>query len=413
MSTEDAVVNEPSMAAVTTRPAYNHFAPRDRPQSWFHDEWEARREECPVSYSPEHGGFYLLTRYEDVYEVLGDTATFTSTESTALPPPPFKFIPEDLDPPQHRKYRNLVSNAFAPQRMPDYEPWVRQLAVDLLQPLVGRKQFDVVHAFASPFPRSVAVRLIGIPENDLPLIAQWTEVITYTPEGEEVQAAGVELFGYLEALIVERMSQPLRNDLVGMIVNGQVDGHPLSANEAVSFIALLLFGGLHTTTHAIAGTLVWLAQHPGDRRLLRSDPSRLPVALEEALRYTSPATHVVRTTTKNVEVSGCPIPAGSRVMVGLGAANFDPHRFDEPRTMKFDRPRNAHAAFGFGPHRCVGSHLAKLQLRIAIEEFLVRFPDFELPDPGALRYEGAEVRGLITVPLAIRRGSPGVSVDSR
>lgn len=394
----------PSPTALTKRADYDDFVAEDLPQRWFYDEWTARRQECPVSYSPNYGGFYLVTRYEDVFKVLTDTQTFTSTEGASIPRQPFMFIPEDLDPPKHRKYRKIVNAALSPQKMPEYEAWVRERAVALLEPLVGRHEFDLVKEFAGPFPRSVAVKLIGLPEGDLPKVSVWTETLTYKPrDNEEAQQAGADLFEYLGGVVAAKAEGPLGDDLISLIVQGDVDGEPLSPEEQLSYVALLLFGGLHTTTHAIAGTLVWLSQHPEARERLRNDPSVYPTAIEEALRYTSPSSHLARTATKDTEVGGCPVAAGSRILVSEGSANFDPSKFDSPETMVLDRTPNPHAAFGLGPHRCVGSHLAKLQLQIALEEFLARFLDFEVADLGALRYAGAEVRGLTTAPLVITR----------
>jgi cytochrome P450 len=394
----------PSPEALTARPDYDDFVPADLPQQWFYDEWTARRAECPVSYSPNHGGFYLLTRYEDVFDVLTDTETFTSTESAGIPAQPYVSIPEDVDPPDHRKYRKIINPPLSPQSVVKHESWIRQQAVELLEPLVGLREFDLVKDFAGPLPRSVAMKLIGLPDSDLPKVSEWTETLTYKPrDNEEAQQAGADLFAYLAEVVQDRSKGAFGEDLISLIVQSEVNGEPLAPEEMMSFIALLLFGGLHTTTHAIAATLVWLAQHPGDRDRLRQDPSLYPSAIEEAIRYTSPSSHLGRTATKDTVIGGCPIPAGSRVMASVGAASFDPEKFESPQELVLDRSPNPHAGFGLGPHRCAGSHLAKLVLRVALEEFLARFTDFEVVDLSGLRYAGAEVRGLTTVPLIITK----------
>jgi cytochrome P450 len=189
--------------------------------------------------------------------------------------------------------------------------------------------------------------------------------------------------------------------LLSLIVHGDLDGTEIGVEDAMSYLALLLFGGLHTTTHAIAGWLLYLSSHPESRAQLEAEPSIWNRAIDEALRWTSPSSHLGRVTTKDTVIGGCPIPAGSRVMVSIGAANQDSAQFSNPREMTLDRTPNAHAAFGFGPHRCVGSHLAKLQMRVALEEWLSRYSDFALSDPGAIRYQGAEVRGLVTLPFTV------------
>jgi cytochrome P450 len=390
-------------AALTDREAYDHFAPEDRPQSWFYDEWDARRRECPVSHSARHGGFYLLTRYEDVFNALTDTETFSSASGAAIPPQPFQFIPEDIDPPRHRQYRKVVNAALSPQAVTRHTDVIREKAIALLEPLEGRTQFDLVRDFAGPFPRDVALELIGVPTEDLAKISEWTEVLTFTPrDNPEGQQAGADLFGYLGAFVASRAGEPPRDDLVSLIVGADIDGEPMPPLEQMSYVALLLFGGLHTTTHAIAGFLVALAERPELRRRLIDEPELMTAAVEEALRYTSPSSHLGRLTTRDVELGGCPIPAGSRVMASLGSANFDPQRFDDARAIRLDRGAAPNAAFGLGPHRCVGSHLAKLQMAIAYSEFLKRFPDYTV-DLVALRYAGAEVRGLTTAPIEIVR----------
>lgn len=395
-------MSNPPSQAITNRAPYSHFAPEDRPQSWFYEEWHTRQQQCPVSHSTEHGGFYLATRYEDVFSVLTDPENFTSTGGAAIPPQPFKFIPEDVDPPRHRGLRKIVNASLAPQVVAEHEAWIRSEARRLLDGLKGRTSFDLVRDFAGPLPREIALKLIGIPPQDLTKISAWTEVLTYTPrESEEAQSAGGQLFGYLAELVAARINGPFSDDLVSLIVQGEVDGEAIGQDEMMSYVALLLFGGLHTTTHAIAAFLVQLAQQPEARKALVDNPAKIADVLDEALRFTSPSSHLGRVTTKEVNLGGCPIPAGSRVMASLGAANMDPTRFDDPTKISLDRGAQANAAFGLGPHRCVGSHLAKLQMKVAYEEFLAYFPDYSVPDMSALRYAGAEVRGLITAPIVV------------
>lgn len=399
---------------ITTDPNAGPVLAEDQPYDHFdplvvqtpHAEWAKRRDGCPVSHSTAYDGFWFLARYVDVYATLVDTETFSSAEGAATPRQPIALIPEDVDPPLQKKYRRIINPHLTVQQVATFEPWVRGIARRLLDDIGDRTEFDLVEVFARPLPQLVTVRLVGIPEEATALVARCTgqmaEVAKDNPAAVAAgAAAGEELFGYLGGLLAERRGLPSRGDWISAILDGSVDGEPLSEMDQLCYVALLLFGGLHTTTGALAGALVWLGDHPEDRERLRADPGLYRTAVDEIVRFTSPSSHLGRNATRDVEIGGCPVPAGSRVMVGLGSANRDPEKFDRPDEIVLDRTPNHHVGFGMGPHRCVGSHLAKLMLRVGLEEFLARYDSFRAPDHSALRYAGGEARGLVSVPFRV------------
>jgi cytochrome P450 len=387
-------------STATTAPNryYDHFAiptPEER-----YAEWAERREQCPVSYSDEHGGFYFLTKYEDVYKGMQDTRLFASGEGVGIPPQPMKLYPEDMDPPLHQRYRHLINAPLSPPSVAAYEPWVREYVRELLGAIGDRREFDVIEALARPLPQMVTMRLLGLPMSDLDIVARTTTTLATAARGNPVaDAAGAELFGYLVPKLQEMRQEPPNEGMISRLIHAELDGAPVSDEILLSIVSLVLFGGLHTTTGAIGTALVYLAEHPEDRHALRAELP--PTAVEEVVRYSTVSQHLGRTATEDTEVRGCPIPAGSRIMMGIGSANHDPAKFDRPDEMVFDRKPNLHMGFGMGPHRCAGSHLAKLQIRVALEEFLQRYPDFELVDRSLLRWAGGEVHGMETAPLRV------------
>jgi cytochrome P450 len=366
------------------------------------EEWAKRREQCPVSYSDTYDGFVYLTRYEDVAAALVDTATFSSAQGVSIPKMPFQFLPEELDPPEQRKYRHLINPRLAPQVVKEHEAWIREICTELLNAIDTSTEFDVIDVYTRPLPQRVTIKLVGIPEEDLDIVARTTTLLTTRPrEDEEAQAASLELFGYLAQLLQTRRQAPLQDDFISDLMDATVDGQPVTDEQILSFIALLLFGGLHTTAGAIAGALLWLADHQDMVPQFLAGLGVDDKVLNEALRYTGPSAYLGRTVTRDVEVGGCLIHKGQTVMVGTGSANHDPRKFDRPDEIVLDRGTNNHLGFGLGPHRCVGSHLAKVQMRVALQEFLKRYPKFRVGDRDKIEISGGEIRTLCALPLVV------------
>jgi cytochrome P450 len=251
------------------------------------------------------------------------------------------------------------------------------------------------------------MNVLGYPAEDIHDIDAWVEALAVRdPASEEGIAAGESLVAYITNQIQTRSSEPRTDlpentDLFSAVMTGTVDGRPLDDSEKMRLVLLLTMGGLHTTTLALTGALVWLADHPEDRRRLREDPSLMRSAVEEFVRFTSPVAQLRRTVTKDTVLGGCPIPKGDRVLYGMASANRDPTHFERPDEVVLARQPNKHLAFGVGPHRCAGSHLAKLKLRVALEEFLLAMPDFHITDHAEIKWLGGMPRGMVYVPMAV------------
>ena len=380
--------------------ALDHFA-----QSYIDDPvptW-ARLRETEGPWSPTYGGFHILARYADVVAAASDPGTFTSSQGVNIPPMPLPpFIPLEVDPPDHREYRRILNPHFSPEVAVRQEPDVRQLAVDLLSRLEGRAEGDLAEEFAIPFPKAVAMRLVGFPEADLVKIDNWVEhIVGDSKEREGAADLAMEFFMYVTEFIAQRRAEATKDDLVGALLEARYHDEPLSEEQLIPMLLLLLFGGLHTTTSAIAGMLLWLADHPAERELLRTRRDMIPAAVDEFIRYTTPVNQMGRTARAESELGGCPIHVGDKVMLSWGSANHDAAEFDRADEVVLDRSPNRHVAFGIGPHRCVGSHLAKTMVRVALEESLDRLGDYAVADRTKLRYTGGEARGLRSLPVTL------------
>ncbi|MFZ0668306.1 MAG: cytochrome P450 [Acidimicrobiales bacterium] len=395
------MTEETDDAVVENLGNFDHFAPETVQRPW--PLWEKWRSECPVAHSDAYGGFYFVTKYEDIRQVLIDTETYTSSDSVTIPKFPMKLIPLNIDPPEQRQYRRIVNPGLSPQRLVEHEPWIREIARGLIDEIAAKETFDFAEEYARPFPRTVIYRLLGMDSPELAEVAQWTQMIVDNAhDAPEVMEANEKLGAFLANFVAERRAMEPKDDLTSMLIDGSLSDRPLNDEELLQYISLLIFGGLHTTTSALAGMMVWLAQHPDEREQIRNDRSLIPTAVDEFLRYVTPTVYIARTITQETELGGCPLGPGDRVLLGLGAANRDPAKFDRPDEVVLDRSPNQHFVFSAGPHRCVGSHLAKLEVRITLEEVLDRFQEFTVDDPSRLFYTGGEVRGLFVAPIAVQ-----------
>ena len=364
--------------------------------------WAAMRHMSGV-WSPRHGGFHVLSRYADVAAAATDWETFTSTQGVNIPPMPFPpFVPLEVDPPDHREYRRILNPAMSPEVANQWEPRVRELAVELLEKIQHEREVDLGTAFATPFPKTVALRLIGYPDEDLDRLDNWVEhIVGEHKERDGAADLAMEFFVYITEFIARRRADPRQDDLISVLLDADFHGRPFTDDELLPQLLLLTFGGLHTTSSAIAGMLLWLADHPEGRAQLRDDPSLIATAVDEFLRYTTPVNQMGRTAVKDSTVGGCPISAGDKVLLLWGSACHDEAEFDDADQVVLDRSPNRHVAFGIGPHRCVGSHLAKVMVRVALEESLARLGDFHVEDRSGLLFTGGEARGLRHLPVVL------------
>jgi cytochrome P450 len=382
---------------------YDHFA------AAFVDDpfalWAQLRAEEPVARSECYGGFYLVTRYADIDAAARDPETFTSTDGAGIPPlPMIGMIPIDVDPPAQHAYRTIMNPALTIGPVMEREPEIRALAAELIDPLVGRQEFDGAQDLAVHLPTRATLSFLGFPEEDHAAMIKATDEVTRlrgAENAEKIAASGGTMLMTCVKLVNARRAAPPQDDLLQLLLDGEFEGRPLKDEEIVQYLAVLLFGAVDTTTSAIAGSLWYLATHPEDQAKLRELDEIPGPALDELLRWVSPLQGLGRTVTKDTELGGCPLSKGDRVLLMWASGNRDETIFPNPDEVDLARKPNRHLAFGMGPHRCAGVHLGKLMLRVTLEEFLRRIPPFELGDPAGLKWLGGEARGLRAVPLKL------------
>ena len=372
--------------------------------------WGELREECPFAHTERYGGAWLPTRFEDVSEIAYDTEHFTSRSVVVSEfRPPFDFAPVGIappitsDPPFHAGARRILLPIFSPQAMAKLEPSTRAYCEQLIDDMKARNTNVVDGAidYAQHIPVRVIANMLGLPESDADRFRGFVEhVLEGVSLPMEQRAAGMqELFEYLSVQINEHIADP-RDDLITLLLNTELDGEKLTPFHVVRTIALLLLAGIDTTWSAIGAALWHLAKTPQDRERLVNEPELLPTAMEELLRAYAPVT-MARLVKEDMDWHGCPMKAEEWVLLPFPSANRDPNAFENPDDVILDREVNRHAAFGLGVHRCAGSHLARMELRVALETWLEAFPDFELADPAAVRWSGGQVRGPRTLPIKI------------
>lgn len=371
--------------------------------------WDDLRERCPVAHTERFGGAWLPTRHEDVSAIAHDTTHFSSrgvivSDFRPTVPAPVGFAPPiTSDPPFHQFARRLLLPAFSPKAIRPLEATARTLCRalidDLLEGLGDDGVVDAAVAYSQHIPVNVIAHMLGVPPEDGDRFRVFIHRILEKPGQTGPTDTEDTLIVYLDKVIADHRAEP-RDDLIGYLLDLEVDGEPLSDDHIIGTVALLLIAGIDTTWSAIGASLWHLAQHPEDRRRLRDDPDVMVFAVEEMLRAYAPVT-MARLVAEEVEVGGCPMKPDDWVLLPFPAANRDPEAFDRPDEVVLDRERNRHAAFGLGIHRCLGSNLARMELRVALEEWIARVPDFELADPDGVRWSTGQVRGPRTLPLRI------------
>ena len=321
------------------------------------------------------------------------------------------LIPLQVDPPDHRKYRKLLDPLFAPQRMKLLEESTVQLVNDLIDGFVNDEEIDFSKQFSTPYPSQVFLTLFGLPMQDLPRFLAMKDGMI-RPDvvvGKELGHPDVEahqkqtassIYAYFEGVLAERAAEP-REDLLSHFLQAEVEGDRLTHEEILDICCLFLIAGLDTVTASLDCFFGNLAQQPDARRKIVADPDAIPAMVEEMLRWETPVMGAARLATADAEVEGFAISAGESVMALLGAANVDAQEFPDADQLVWDREVNRHLAFGGGVHRCLGSHLARLELRVALREWHRRIPDYHIK-PGAELLYTAGIRTIDAFPMVLR-----------
>ncbi len=372
--------------------------------------WDELRGGCPVAHSERFGGTWLPTRHEDVAAIAHDTEHFTSqgvivTDFRPDVPRPMGYAPPiTSDPPFHAIARRLLLPFFSPKAIARWEDATRQVCRELLDEMLagGVTSADAAAEYAQHIPVRVIADMLGLPREDGPLFRDFIRRIIETPgQNGEVEWADT-LDYYLEKKVAERR-QNLGDDLISYLCQADIDGMPLADEHVRGTIGLLIIAGIDTTWSAIGASLWHLAQNPEHHQRLRNDSEVMPFAVEEFLRFYAPVT-MARLVAEEVEIGGETMKPDDWVLLSFPAANRDPEFFEQADEFVIDRAQNRHSAFGLGIHRCIGSNLARLELRIALEEWVARVPEFSLTDPETVRWSTGQVRGPREIPVTFGGG---------
>ena len=346
---------------------------------------------------------HLVGRHADVVTVLRSPDVFSSRFDAVHIGQVRPLIPLQIDPPDHAKYRKLLDPLFAPRRIALLEGRTRALVSDLVEAVADDGGCNFHAAVSEPLPSTVFLELLGLPvSRAAEFIALKDGIIrppARTPEERSamVDAAGARIYAVLQEVLDQRL-ETRQNDFISDFLNAEVDGERLTPEEVIDICYLFFLAGLDTVTASLDCMMARLALHPAERRRLTDDPSVIPHAVEEMLRWETPVTAVVRVTTQDTELSGCPIAADQVVSVMLGSANTDERAWDKAESVDVDRRVNKHLAFGGGVHRCLGSHLARMELRVVLEEWHARIPEYRVPEGVELDYSPS-LRQIADLPL--------------
>jgi cytochrome P450 len=389
-----------------------HFSLHDRDCQRHQDEiFTKMRTESPVAHSVEHGGFYAVSRYRDVYEAAHKPELFSSFPVT-IPPfgNPTPMIPIESDPPMHRKYRTLVGARFSPKSVEALEPHMREMVRTVIDGLVGKKDADLAKEVAIPLPlRGILELYLGVPEKDWEKLKdEFLYMLQPDPEStdednlERSMAAGLNCTMYFAEMLDQLRTNGYGDDLISHLDQAELDGERLTDDEIYGFCLVLVPAGFDTTASVLSRLLLMFAERPEVRdRLERivDDPEKLDLAVEELIRFMPPQPGVARNVTQPCEFAGQQLDEGDRLLLLWPSANRDPEEFPDPDELVFDRQPNRHLGFGSGIHRCLGSHLARLELKTLLKEFLHRVPRYRVAPGKEAVWHTGNTWGVKTVPV--------------
>ncbi|MDO8361872.1 MAG: cytochrome P450 [Actinomycetota bacterium] len=365
---------------------------------------QIRESECPIAHTERWGGSWMPTRYADIVAIAQEFETFTSRQILVTGPPPAQVFegpyagvaapPISSDPPEHHWHRRLILPYFAPQSIAKYESITSDWCNQLIDRFIDQGVADSAADYAQQIPVRVIAHMLGVPTDMSDTFTGWVRgVLEAGLMDQEVRlAARKNILDFFRDQIADRKANPRENDLITNLLAAEVDGEKVPEDYVHGVCNLMLVAGVDTTWSSIGASLWHLAQHPEHRQQLRDDPELWPAAVEELLRAYAPVT-MARIVDHDIEFQGCPMKADDRVLMSFSAANRDPRQFENPDVVDFHREHNRHVAFGAGIHRCAGSNLARLELRVALQTWLARIPEFELADPSAVTWAGGQVRG--------------------
>ncbi len=380
---------------------FDHLDPR-----WTENPypiWDELRQSCPIAHTERFMGAYFPSRYEDVRAIAYDTEHFSSRRPVVREsrPPLIPAPPITSDPPEHWPAKQVLLPAFTPEMISRHEPRTRDICRELLGRISGKSDCDAAVEYAQEIPVRVIAYMLGVPEHDADQFRKWIKEILEigVTDYDVLMRAQREMIAYFAEKIAAQRGTP-RDDLIDYLINARIDDQAFSDEHINGTLRLLMIAGIDTTWSAIGSCLWHLAQNPEDRRRLTTDPGLMGSAVEEFLRAYAPVT-MAREVVKETQIGGCTFKPGHMILLSFPAANRDPAMFPEANKVIIDRAQNRHAAFGLGIHRCIGSNLARMEIRVALTEWLACFPEFCL-NPGArVTWSIGTVRGPRQLPLLL------------
>lgn len=362
----------------------------------FYDDMRAKG---PVYRNEQGPGFWTAVNHEGILEILQNPEVFSNSAiSPTEPNPVFRLIPEMLDGNEHKQWRRQLAPLFAPGAVERLTPVVHERAVSFIDDLVDRGSCDLMLDFAQKFPTTIFLDLMGLPVDELDQFMEWENAILHSGSVDHSSSMGamMQVMERFSAVIAERRVRP-KDDIVSKAIDYQIDGKPVSDADLLAFCLLMFMAGLDTVSATLGWTFLHLAQNDDDRQRIVDNPAMIPTAVEEFLRAYAiviPARKVMSDT----DLQGCPMKEGDMVSIPLSAATRDDAATPNAQLVDITRQPNSHIAFGAGPHRCLGSHLARRELRIALEEWHSRIPHYRLAEGAELIESGGQL-GLYTLPL--------------
>ena len=365
----------------------------------MHRAWKRLHEGPPLFWTPHHGGHWVATRAEDLKVMYADYERFTSNHESIPRAQTFLIPPVEFDPPNHAQYRSLIVSAFSPKAIDKLKGLARSLTVDLIEGFRQRGSCEFYSDFALHMPIGIFLSIVDLPDSDRLRMLGWAEQGTRGTDVRQVEAAFAELYAYMDEKFQERRERP-GDDLLSRLCQARIDGKPLTHEEMLGFGLILLNGGLDTVAASLGFIARHLADYPAERRRLIDAPELIPRAVDEIFRRFA-ITNLARRIVRDIEYRGVRLRAGDVILLPTVLYNLDESVYPRPFELDYERPDSGYQlGFGWGPHRCIGMSLARAEMRVFLEEWLGRIPDFHVPAGGQVEVRTGKVSAVTRLPLA-------------